>query len=48
MREFGVCAVSSANPKLTHGAEIQTSHAVEALVACPALTAPEGRGSKNV
>jgi hypothetical protein len=32
MRQLGVCASSSANPKLTHGAEMQTRHPLEALV----------------
>jgi hypothetical protein len=32
MRQLGVYAGSSANPKLTHGAEMQTNHPVEALV----------------
>jgi hypothetical protein len=31
MRQLGVCAGSSANPKLTHGAEKQTNYPVEAL-----------------
>jgi hypothetical protein len=33
MRQLGVRAGSSANPKLTHGAEMQTNHPVEALEA---------------
>ena len=31
MRQLGVCAGFSANPKLTHGAEMPTNHPVEAL-----------------
>jgi hypothetical protein len=31
MRQLGFCAGSGANPKLTHGAEMQTRHLVEAL-----------------
>jgi hypothetical protein len=31
MRQLGVCTSSRANPKLTHGAEMQTNYRVEAL-----------------
>src|SRR5258708_13015526 len=33
MRQLGVCAGSSANPTLTHGAEMQTDHPVAAPAA---------------
>jgi hypothetical protein len=33
MRQLGVIAVSNANPKLTHGAELPTNHPVAALAA---------------
>ena len=32
MRQLGVCAGSSADPKLTHGAEMQTCHPGRALM----------------